>query len=325
MTTSSQPSFEDVIKSIRKDKGNDAIQQLGAALTAPFPSIPTGLASVDYGVLGIGGFPRGRITEIYGPNSSGKSTLALMAVAEAQRSGGNAAYIDLENALDAKWMAKIGVDVPALAVAQPECAEEAMDIADTLISSGTVSILVIDSVAALVPRAELEGDYGEAHMGLQARLMSQALRKLSSRVRTTSTALLFINQIREKIGVMYGSPETTPGGRALGFYASVRIDVRRRADLKDGPNPIGHLVRVKAVKNRLGPPLRETEVTLHYATGFDRTGSLLEHGASIGVIARKGAWLSFGGGTYQGMDALRKACEAEDTLAKKILEGLKHG
>lgn len=323
MTTSSQPTFEDVIKSIRKDKGNDAIQQLGAALTAPFPSIPTGLASVDYGVLGIGGFPRGRFTEIYGPNSSGKSTLALMAVAEAQRSGGNAAYIDLENALDAKWMAKLGVDVPALAVAQPECAEEAMDIADALISSGTVSILVVDSVAALVPRAELEGDYGEAHMGLQARLLGQMLRKLSNRVRTTSTAVIFINQIREKIGVMYGSPETTPGGRALPFFTSVRVDMRRRADVKDGTTPIGHLVRVKTVKNRLGPPLRETEVTLHYASGFDRVGSLLDHAAATGVVARKGAWLSFGGETYQGIEALRKACEANEGLAKRILEGLK--
>lgn len=324
MTTSSQPSFEDVIRSIRKEKGNDAIQQLGAALTSPFPSIPTGLASVDYGVLGIGGFPRGRFTEIYGPNSSGKSTLALMAVAEAQRSGGNAAYIDLENALDAKWMAKLGVDVPALAVAQPECAEEAMDIADALISSGTVSILVVDSVAALVPRAELEGDYGEAHMGLQARLLGQMLRKLSNRVRTTSTAVIFINQIREKIGVMFGSPETTPGGRALPFFTSVRVDMRRRADVKDGTTPIGHLVRVKTVKNRLGPPLRETEVTLHYASGFDRVGSLLDHAAATGVVARKGAWLSFGGETYQGMDALRKACEGNEGLAKKILEGLKH-
>src|SRR5262245_60107503 len=290
-----QKAVEIAFGQIEKQFGKGAIMRLGQkGAIQPIEAIPTGAISIDY-ALGIGGVPRGRVIEIFGPESSGKTTLALQVIAEAQKMGGMAAFVDAEHALDAAYAQKLGVDIDNLLVSQPDNGEQALEIVEVIIRSNSVDVVVVDSVAALVPRAEIEGEMGEAQMGLQARLMSQALRKLTGAVAKSKCCLIFINQLREKIGVMFGNPETTTGGRALKFYSSVRVDIRRIGAIKDGDNVVGGRTRVKIVKNKLAPPFREAEFDVMYGEGVSREGDLIDIAVEHKIIEKSGAWFAYGG------------------------------
>jgi len=304
---------------IEKQFGKGSILRLGSReAVLPIEAISTGSISIDY-ALGIGGFPRGRISEIYGPESSGKTTVALQAVAEAQRKGGVAAFIDVEHALDPIYAAKLGVDVDNLLVSQPDYAEQALEITSALVSSNSVDILVVDSVAALVPKAELDGEMGDSFMGVQARLMSQAMRKLTGIVSKSKGCLIFINQIREKIGVMFGSPETTTGGRALKFYSSVRLDIRRIAAIKDGEQVIGNRTKVKVVKNKCAPPFREAEFDILYGQGISREGDLLDLATAQNIVEKSGSWYSYGGERIgQGRENSRQFLKDNSDILEKL-------
>ena len=315
-----------VMGQIEKAHGKGAVMRLGDDVRAPIEVIPTGSIALDV-ALGIGGLPRGRVVEIYGPESSGKTTVALHAVASAQKAGGIAAFIDAEHALDPDYAAKLGVDTDALLVSQPDTGEQALEIADMLIRSGAIDIIVIDSVAALVPRAEIEGEMGDSHVGLQARLMSQALRKITGALNSTGTTAIFINQLREKIGVMFGSPETTTGGKALKFYASVRLDVRRIETLKDGSEAVGNRTRVKVVKNKVSPPFKQAEFDIIYGHGISREGGLIDMGVEQGFVRKAGAWYTYEGdqlgqGKENARGFLRDNPDLADELEKKIKEKL---
>lgn len=315
-----EKSLEVALANIDKQFGKGAIMRLGSTERPPVEVIPTGSIALDV-ALGIGGLPRGRIIEIYGPESSGKTTLTLHAIANAQRAGGIAAFIDAEHALDPEYAQKLGVDIDALLVSQPDTGEQALEIADMLIRSGSVDLVVIDSVAALVPKAEIEGEMGDSHVGLQARLMSQALRKITGGLNQTKTTAIFINQLREKIGVFFGSPETTAGGKALKFYASVRLDIRRIQTLKDGADAVGNRTRVKVVKNKMAPPFKQAEFDILYGTGISREGSLIDFGVEHGLIKKSGAWYTYEGDQLgQGMENSRRFLIENPDIAAEIEE-----
>ncbi|OPC80779.1 recombinase RecA [Embleya scabrispora] len=321
-----EKALENALAQIERQFGKGSVMRLGDEVRAPIEVIPTGSISLDV-ALGIGGLPRGRVVEVYGPEGSGKTSLALHAIASVQRAGGIAAIVDAEHALDPEYAKKLGVDTDALLVSQPDTGEQALEIVDMLTRSGAVDIIVIDSVAALVPRAEIEGEMGDSHVGLQARLMSQALRKITGALNQTNTTALFINQLREKIGVMFGSPETTTGGRALKFYASVRLDIRRIETLKDGTEAVGNRTRVKVVKNKLASPFKQAEFDILYGIGISREGGLIDMGVEHGFVRKSGAWYTYEGDQLgQGKENARKFLrdnpDLSDEIEKKIKEKL---
>jgi recombination protein RecA len=313
-----EKALDTALAQIDRQFGKGSVMRLGSDDRAPVAVIPTGSIALDV-ALGIGGLPRGRIVEIYGPESSGKTTLTLHAIANAQRGGGIAAFIDAEHALDPEYAQKLGVDIDALLVSQPDTGEQALEIADMLVRSGSIDLIVIDSVAALVPRAEIEGEMGDTHVGLQARLMSQALRKLTGGLSQTNTTMIFINQLREKIGVFFGSPETTAGGKALKFYASVRLDIRRIETLKDGTEAVGNRTRVKVVKNKMAPPFKQAEFDILYGIGISREGSLIDFGVEHEIVRKSGAWYTYDGDQLgQGKENSRNFLLANPAVALEI-------
>ncbi len=314
-------ALQAAMSKIEKDFGKGSIMKLGDEQIENVEVIPTGSIALD-AALGVGGYPRGRIIEIYGPESSGKTTLAIHAIAEAQKAGGIAAFIDAEHAFDRFYAEKLGVDVNNLWISQPDNGEQALEIADQLIRSSAIDILVVDSVAALTPKKEIEGDMGDNAVGLQARLMSQALRKLTSTISKTNTTCIFINQLREKIGVMFGNPETTTGGNALKFYSSVRLDIRRVTSIKDGDNVVGNQVRVKVVKNKVAPPFRKAEFEITFGEGISKIGEIVDLGVDYGIIQKSGSWFSYGGSKLaQGRDATKALLKDNPELCEE-LEGL---
>ena len=319
-------ALQAALSKIEKDFGKGSIMRMGDEQIVPVEAIPTGSIGLN-AALGVGGYPKGRIIEIYGPESSGKTTLAIHAIAECQKMGGVAAFIDAEHAFDRFYAQNLGVDIDNLYISQPDNGEQALEIADQLIRSAAVDIIVIDSVAALTPKKEIEGDMGDSVVGLQARLMSQALRKVTSTIAKTNTTCIFINQLREKIGVMFGSPETTTGGNALKFYASVRLDIRKISTLKDGEQPIGSMVRVKVVKNKVAPPFRKAEFEIGYGDGISKVGEILDLGVEHEIIEKKGAWFSYAGSKLgQGRDATKQMLKDDPELCEelqaKIMEAL---
>ncbi|MCW4458259.1 recombinase RecA [Microbacterium sp. MPKO10] len=318
-----EKSLETALAQIDRQFGKGSVMRLGSDERAPVEVIPTGSVALDV-ALGVGGLPRGRIVEIYGPESSGKTTLTLHAIANVQAAGGIAAFVDAEHALDPEYAKKLGVDIDALLVSQPDTGEQALEIADMLVRSGAIDLVVIDSVAALVPRAEIEGEMGDSHVGLQARLMSQALRKLTGGLNQTGTTMIFINQLREKIGVFFGSPETTAGGKALKFYSSVRLDIRRIETLKDGGDAVGNRTRVKVVKNKMAPPFKQAEFDILYGTGISREGSLIDFGVEHQIVKKSGAWYTYEGDQLgQGKENSRNFLRTNPDIALEIENRIK--
>lgn len=318
VTNDRNKALEVALSQIDKQFGKGSVMRLGDDNRPPVQVIPTGSLALDV-ALGIGGLPRGRVIEVYGPESSGKTTVALHAVANAQKAGGNAAFIDAEHALDPVYARALGVDTDSLLVSQPDTGEQALEIADMLIRSGGIDIIVIDSVAALVPKAEIEGEMGDSHVGLQARLMSQALRKITGALSATGTTAIFINQLREKIGVFFGSPETTTGGKALKFYASVRIDVRRIETLKEAGSPVGNRTRAKVVKNKMAPPFKQAEFDIVYGKGISREGSIIDMGVEAGIVRKSGSWFTYGDDQLgQGKENVRQFLVDNPELANEI-------
>ena len=313
-------ALQATIDKIRKDFGKGTIMKMGEQPNWEVSTIPSGSIALDH-ALGIGGYPRGRVIEIYGPESSGKTTLAIHAIAEAQKAGGIAVIIDAEHAFDRTYAKNLGVNVDTLLISQPDCGEQALEIADNLIRSGAIDIIVIDSVAALTPKAEIEGEMGDSKMGLQARLMSQALRKLTANISKTNTCCIFINQLREKIGVMFGNPETTTGGNALKFYSSIRLDIRRATQIKEGDEVIGNQTRVKVVKNKVAPPFRKAEFDIMFGEGISKAGEIIDMGVETGIIKKSGSWFSYGDSKLaQGRDACKRLIQDNPELAAELEE-----
>ena len=316
-------ALDAALKKIEKNYGKGAIMRMGDNANTQVSTISTGSLALD-NALGVGGFPRGRIVEIYGPESSGKTTVALNAVAEVQKNGGTAAYIDAENAMDPQYAENLGVNIDDLLLSQPDTGEQGLEIADALVTSGAIDIVVVDSVAALVPRAEIEGEMGDSHVGLQARLMSQALRKLSGSINKTKTIAIFINQIREKVGVMFGNPETTPGGRALKFYSTVRLEVRRAEQIKEGTNVIGNRTKIKVVKNKVAPPFKVAEVDIMYGQGISREGELVDMAVEKDIVNKSGSWYAYNGERIgQGRENAKKYLKENPEIEKEIREAVR--
>ncbi|OGU33131.1 MAG: recombinase RecA [Ignavibacteria bacterium GWA2_35_9] len=313
---------EETISAIEKTYGKGSIMRLGDGVIAQVEAISTGALSLDY-ALGIGGIPRGRVTEVYGPESSGKTTLCLHVIAEAQKTGGLAAFIDAEHALDVNYAKKLGVDTANLLLSQPDFGEQALEITDTLVRSNALDIIVIDSVAALVPRSEIEGEMGDATMAVQARLMSQALRKLTGAISKSKTAVVFINQLRSKIGVMFGNPETTTGGNALKFYASLRLDIRRIAAIKDGTDVVGNRTKVKIVKSKVAPPFKEVEFDILYNEGISKTGDLIDLAANLGILKKSGSWFTYNEDRFQGREQLKQKLIETPEIFKSLEKDVK--